>query len=110
MGLFGFGGQKKKKGGWVYVGESCRKDGSKKIYVGKTSRSPAKRWGEHIDSVRSGKKSSWVSKGTYFKPIGAAWSSNPTQAEKTLKRKTSSAKRSFGRYAARSRRNRSNLF
>ena len=38
----------KKKGGWVYVGESTRTDGSKKIYTGITRRSPQKRWGEHM--------------------------------------------------------------
>ena len=44
--------QTKKKGGWVYVGESTRSDGSKKIYTGITRRSPRKRWGEHIRSSR----------------------------------------------------------
>jgi len=30
----------KKKGGYVYVGESTRRDGSKKIYTGMTTKKP----------------------------------------------------------------------
>jgi hypothetical protein len=40
----------KKKGGWVYMGESTRKNGTKKIYTGMTRRSPAKRFREHKKS------------------------------------------------------------
>ena len=86
--------------GWVYVGESTRKDGSKKIYTGMTTRSPHVRWSEHIRNVRNGNKS-WVGKGTYFKPLGAVWSSNARKAEKTIKSFSSHQKRSFGSYAAR---------
>ena len=99
MGYFGFG-KKKKKGGYVYVGESTRQNGEKKLYVGMTNRTPKKRWGEHINAVKSGNKSSWVSKGKYFKPIGAVWSSNPRKAERTIKKMTPQKKRSFGRYGA----------
>jgi predicted GIY-YIG superfamily endonuclease len=49
-------GSTKKKGGWVYIGESTRADGSKKLYTGITRRSPTKRWGEHIASI---KKKRW---------------------------------------------------
>jgi len=45
-----------KKGGWVYFGESTRRDGSKKVYTGITRRSVKTRWGEHINGV---KKSRW---------------------------------------------------
>jgi len=41
-----------KKGGWLYFGESTRRDGSKKIYTGITRHSPSKRWGEHINGVK----------------------------------------------------------
>ena len=91
---------KKKKGGWVYVGESTRPDGSKKLYVGKTTRSPTTRWGEHISSVKSGNKKSWVSKGNFFKPIGAVWSNNPNKAERTVKKMSPTKKRAFGRLGA----------
>jgi hypothetical protein len=100
MGFFGFGKKKEKKGGWVYVAESTRKNGEKKLYVGKTTRTPYERWGEHIASVKAPKKSSWVSKGTHVKPIGAVWSSNPSKAEKTIKTMTPTRKRNFGRYGA----------
>lgn len=42
----------RKKGGWVYVGESTRSDGSKKMYTGITRRSPSTRWGEHMSGVK----------------------------------------------------------
>lgn len=87
---------KKKTGGYVYVGESTRRDGSKKIYTGMTRRSPQKRWGEHM----SGSGGNWTSKGTFFRPLGAVWSSNPRKAEKTIKKMSSESKRRFGRYAA----------
>jgi len=38
---------KYKKGGWVYVGESTRSDGSKKTYTGITRRAVRTRWNEH---------------------------------------------------------------
>jgi hypothetical protein len=50
--------------GWVYVAESTRANGSKKIYTGMTTRSPYVRWGEHIRNVQKRNKSSWVGKGT----------------------------------------------
>lgn len=43
---------KKKKSGWVYVGESTRNDGTKKMYTGITRRPVKKRWGEHMSSCR----------------------------------------------------------
>ncbi len=93
--------KKSKKGGWVYVGESTRPDGSKKIYVGKTKRSPSARWGEHMKSQKSANKKSWTSKGTFFKPIGAVWSKNPDKAEKTVKRMSPAKKKKFGILGAR---------
>ncbi|KAJ1511369.1 hypothetical protein HMI55_006625 [Coelomomyces lativittatus] len=87
--------------GWVYVGESTRKDGSKKIYPGMTTRSPHVRWSEHIRNVRNGNKSSWVGKDTYFKPLGAVWSSNVRKAEKTVKSFSIYQKKSFGCYSSR---------
>ena len=95
-----FFNRKKKQGGFVYLAESTRKNGVKKVYTGKTTRTPFKRWGEHISSVHSSNKKTWVSKGTYVRPMGAVWSSNPTKAEKTIKKMSSTQKRSFARYAA----------
>lgn len=87
---------KKKSGEYVYVAESTRRDGSKKIYTGMTRRSPKVRWGEHM----SGNGGKWTSNGKYFKPLGAVWSSNPRKAEQTVKRMNPQQKRVFGRIAA----------
>jgi hypothetical protein len=56
---------KRTTAGWVYV---TRKDGSKSIYTGMTTKSPFVRWGEHIRNVRNGNKSSWVGRGTLLRP------------------------------------------
>jgi hypothetical protein len=76
---------KKKTPGMVYLGESTRRDGSKKIYTGMTRRPVQKRWGEHINSTKSTNSRTWVGKGEGFKPIGAFFSRNPEKAEKTIK-------------------------
>jgi predicted GIY-YIG superfamily endonuclease len=88
------------KAGWVYVGESTRKNGQKQVYTGMTQRTPYKRWGEHIKNVKSSASQTYVGKGKFFKPLGAVWSSNARKAEKTIKKMTSTQKRSFGKYAA----------
>jgi len=44
---------------------------------------------------------SWTSKGKYFKPLGAVWSSNPEKAERTVKRTfNSNQKRTLARVGA----------
>ena len=91
---------KKKVGGYVYVGESTRPDGSKKIYTGMTRRPVQTRWGEHMRAQFSDNKKAWTSRGTFFRPLGAVWSSNPRKAEKTIKGYTAEEKRAFGRAAA----------
>ena len=88
----------KPRGGWVYVAESTRPDGSKHIYTGMTRRSLHTRWGEHM----RGTGGKYTSRGSWFKPIGAVWSSNPRKAEKTIKKMSASRKRAFGYAAARS--------
>lgn len=77
---------RKKKSGSVYFGESTRRNGSKKIYTGKTKRPVRTRWKEHINSVKSENGKTWVSKGTNFKPMGAIFSRNPDKAERTIKK------------------------
>jgi len=93
--------EKKKKGGWVYFGESTRPDGTKKIYTGKTKRSPYKRWGEHMKAQKSSNNKTWTGRGTFFKPLGAIWSTNPDKAEKTIKKMSAAKKRSLGKLGAR---------
>jgi len=90
----------RRKGGYLYGGESTRKDGSKKFYVGKTSRSPSTRWGEHMKAVKSKSSKTWVGKGKYFRPMGAVWSSNPSKAEKTVKKMSPTQKRNLFRKGA----------
>lgn len=48
--------ERKKKGGWVYFGESTRQDGSKKTYVGSTTRNVYTRVGEHIAGVKRNRR------------------------------------------------------
>jgi hypothetical protein len=46
----------RKKGGWVYFGESTRPDGSKQVYTGITRRSLHTRWGEHMSAVKKNRR------------------------------------------------------
>ncbi len=89
--------KKKSKAGRVYGGEVTFASGRKKIYVGQTRRSVYTRIGEHMRSQNRSSKSSYVSRGTSFKPIGSVRSTNPIRAERTIKSLPSSAKRSFFR-------------
>jgi len=98
MGFFSF--SKKKKAGNVYLGESTRKSGSKKIYTGMTRRPVKKRWGEHISSVKSNSNRTWVSRGKSFRPLGAITSRNPEKAEKTIKKLKPYQKRYLSRGAS----------
>ncbi len=90
----------RKKGGTVYLGKSTRTDGSEKIYTGITRRPVKTRWREHINSIHSNSKRTWVSKGTYFKPTGAFFSRNPEKAERTVKSLKPHQKRYLARGAA----------
>ena len=89
-----------KKSGYVYVAESTRRDGSKKIYTGMTQKKPTTRWGQHMKEVKKTNSKTWTGKGKSFRPIGAVWSSNPRKAERTVKKMSSKQKRNFGRMAA----------
>jgi len=44
---------------------------------------------------------SWANRGTYFRPIGVVWSSNPEKSERTIKRMNPYQKRAVGREGAR---------
>jgi len=71
------------------------------MYVGKTSRLPSTRWGEHKKEVKKSYSKTWMGKGKSFKPIGAVWSSNSSKAERTVKKMSPTQKRNFGRMGAR---------
>jgi len=89
-----------KKSGTVYIGESTRSNGTKKIYTGITRRPVQVRWKEHISASKSPNSKTWVGKGNNFKPIGAFFSRNPEKAEKTIKGLKPHQKRYLARGAA----------
>ncbi|MEK6827488.1 MAG: hypothetical protein AABX99_03325 [Nanoarchaeota archaeon] len=89
-----------KKIGKVYLGESTRINGSKKIYTGITRRSVRTRWKEHINASKSVNSKTWVGKGLNFKPLGAFFSKNPEKAEKTIKNLKPHQKKYLARGAA----------
>ncbi len=73
------------KAGYVYLGYSKRRDGSRKLYTGQTSRSVYTRVGEHIKSVKNKNTKTWVGRGSDFSLLGAFFSRNRRKAEKTVK-------------------------
>ena len=73
------------KGGWVYVGESKRRDGKKMHYVGSTTRDVKTREREHRREVKKPVSSTWVGKGSSYKTIGSFWSNNPRSDERKVK-------------------------
>jgi predicted GIY-YIG superfamily endonuclease len=81
-----FFSKKRKKPGMVYLGESTRKNGSKKIYTGMTRRSVKVRTKEHVASQSSANAKTWVSRGIGYKLKGAFFSKNPEKAERTVKK------------------------
>ena len=91
---------KSSKAGVVYGLYSKRKSGTTKVYVGQTSRSPRKRWGEHMEEVKKTTSKTWTGKGKSVKGIGAFYSSNRHKAEKTVKAMPRSSKINLFRSAA----------
>ena len=75
----------KTKGGWVYVGESKRRNGKKMHYVGSTTRDVKTREREHRREVKKPASSTWVGKGSSYKTIGSFWSKNPRSDERKVK-------------------------
>lgn len=73
------------KGGWVYVGESKRRNGKKMHYVGSTTRDVKTREREHQREVKKPVSSTWVGKGSSYKTIGSFWSKNPRSDERKVK-------------------------
>ena len=98
MGIFF--NKKKKKPGMVYLGESTRSNGSKKIYTGMTRRSVKVRTKEHVSSQSSKNKKTWVSKGSDYNLKGAFFSRNPEKAERTVKKLKPHQKKYLARGAA----------
>ena len=86
---------KKPKSGWVYLGESVRSDGSKKYYVGSTTRDVETRDKEHQREVGKKDSKTWVGKGKSYKTKMKFWSRNPRKDEKAVKEMSKSEKREF---------------
>lgn len=93
--------KKNSKAGNVYIGESTRKDGSKKIYTGQTKRDVYKRVGEHIKETKKPYSKTYTGKGTGFKLIGSVRSKNRFKAEKTIKKLSPAGKKAVARKGAR---------
>ena len=90
----------KRKDGYLYILESTRKDGSKKIYTGMTQKKPSTRWRQHKKEVKKPYSKTWVGKGKSVRPIGAVYSRNVRKAERTVKKMSPTQKRNLGRYGA----------
>ena len=83
------------KGGWVYLGESVRKDGKKMNYVGSTTRTVKQREKEHKREVGKKKSSTWVGKGKSYKTKLKRWSRNPRRDEKRVKSMSTEQKKKW---------------
>jgi len=83
------------KSGYVYVGNSTRRDGSVKQYTGSTTRTVRIRESEHKREVAKRNSKTWTGKGTDFKVTGYFKSKNPRRDEKKLKGMTKSERIKF---------------
>ena len=83
------------KPGYVYVGNSTRRDGSVKQYTGSTTRTVRIRESEHKREVAKRNSKTWTGKGTDFKVTGYFKSKNPRRDEKKLKGMTKSERIKF---------------
>ena len=76
---------RKPKPGFVYFGESTRKNGRKMEYVVSTTRSVKVREAEHQREVSKTNSKTWTGQGTSFKVKSSLFSHNPRKAERTIK-------------------------
>lgn len=76
---------RKTKPGYVYFGESIRRNGRKMEYVGSTTRSVKVREAEHRREVSKPFSRTWTGKGISFKVKKSVFSYNPRKAERTIK-------------------------
>ncbi len=89
------------KKGKIYLLESTRKDGTKKIYTGQTKRSVYERIGEHLRAVKNPKSKTYIGRGIRIRVLGSLFSNNRYKAEKTIKKMSPEVKRSLARKGAR---------
>ena len=83
------------KSGYVYVGNSTRKNGAVKQYTGSTTRSVRIREREHKREVAKKNSRTWTGRGSDFKITGYFKSKNPRRDEKKLKGMTRSERNAF---------------
>ena len=89
---------RKPKSGYVYFGESIRKNGRKMEYVGSTTRSIKVREAEHQREVSKTNSRTWTGQGTSFKVKSSLFSYNPRKAERTIKNNKAAKFNSAKRY------------
>jgi len=89
---------RKPKPGFVYFGESTRKNGRKMEYVGSTTRSVKVREAEHQREVSKTNSKTWTGQGTSFKVKSSLFSHNPRKAERTIKNNKAAKFNSAKRY------------
>ena len=83
------------KSGYVYVGNSTRRDGTVMQYTGSTTRTVRIREREHKREVAKKNSKTWTGKGTDFKVTGYFKSKNPRSDEKKLKKMSKSERNKF---------------
>ena len=83
------------KPGYVYVGNSTRRDGTVMQYTGSTTRTVKIREREHKREVAKKNSKTWTGQGTDFKVTGSYWSKNPRSDEKKLKKMSRSERNKF---------------
>jgi len=89
---------RKSKPGYVYFGESVRKNGRKMEYVGSTTRSVKVREAEHKREIIKPNSKTWTGKGVSFKFRSSFFSYNPRKAERTIKNNKTARFNSAKRY------------
>ena len=83
------------KSGYVYVGNSTRRDGTVKQYTGSTTRTVRIREREHKRAGSKKNSKTWTGKGTDLKITGYFKSKNPRRDEKKLKGMSRSERNKF---------------
>ena len=87
--------RRKGKSGYVYVGDSTRRNGTVKQYTGSTTRSVKIREREHKKEVGKKNSRTWTGKGTGFKVTGSFKTNNPRKEEKKLKGMTKTQRNQY---------------
>ncbi|HDR53613.1 MAG TPA: hypothetical protein ENN60_03015 [archaeon] len=74
------------RGGFIYIAESVRRDGSVKLYVGMTARPVGERVAEHLKEVETQNRRTWCGQGTAFRLLGFKWFEDRHRMEREVKK------------------------